>query len=167
MNGFFSIVLSQDSEKIKRELIDELDEHGRNLIHYTTVLSNVAIASQLIEAYQASSSSPGYTEWTTKSIIIFLEREDLINSPDKDKNTSLHLTAMNFHKKASMILVNGYPDFIVALDRRQCSILHLAALNGYLDIFKAIIMFPEMEDLINSPDDDKNTPFAFYCHEFP
>lgn len=44
------------------------------------------------------------------------------------------------------------------VDERQHNLLHLAAMNGNVDAVKYILNLVEMEDLVNSPDVDGNTP---------
>ncbi|KAK0601799.1 hypothetical protein LWI29_027499 [Acer saccharum] len=131
--------------KIKRELIHELDAHGRNPIHYAAVLGNKKIARRLLEA--DASSSLGY-------------------NVDCDDKTPLHLAAEKDQQSVFEILVNGYPDAIVKVDKKQRNILHLAALNGNVDTVRFILTLDEMEYLINSPDVDQNTPLHLAARNF-
>lgn len=131
--------------KANKELINKIDEHGRNPLHYAAGLGNTAIVSQLLEA--DDSSSLGY-------------------EADCKGQTPLHLAAENGQKIVFTMLANGYPDAIVVVDGRQHSILHLAAQNGYESIVKFILTFPEMEYLLNSPDVDGNTPLHLAAMNF-
>ncbi|KAL5802611.1 hypothetical protein ACOSQ4_030916 [Xanthoceras sorbifolium] len=131
--------------KRKRELVNTLDAHGRNPLHYAAVLGNVAIARRLLQADVSSS---------------------LGHKGDCNGQTPLHLAAQNGQLSVLFVLVNGYPDAIEVLDGRQRSILHFAALNGNVNTVKFILTLPEMEDLINSTDGDGNTPLHLASMNF-
>ncbi|KAL5736069.1 hypothetical protein ACOSQ2_030857 [Xanthoceras sorbifolium] len=110
--------------KRKRELVNTLDAHGRNPLHYAAVLGNVAIARRLLQADVSSS---------------------LGHKGDCNGQTPLHLAAQNGQLSVLFVLVNGYPDAIEVLDGRQRSILHFAALNGNVNTVKFILTLPEMK----------------------
>ncbi|KAL5737778.1 hypothetical protein ACOSP7_030539 [Xanthoceras sorbifolium] len=131
--------------KRKRELVNTLETHGRNPLHYAAVLGNVAIARRLLQADVSSS---------------------LGHKGDCNGQTPLHLAAQNGQLSVLFVLVNGYPDAIEVLDGRQRSILHFAALNGNVNTVKFILTLPEMEDLINSTDGDGNTPLHLASMNF-
>ncbi|KAK2639496.1 hypothetical protein Ddye_027291 [Dipteronia dyeriana] len=138
-------VLVVEILKANKNLINKIDEYGRNPLHYAAGLGNKAIASQLLEA--DVSLSLGY-------------------KADCKGQTPLHLAAENGQKIIFTMLVNGYPDAIVGVDRRQRSILHLAARNGYESTVKFILTFPDTEYLLNSPDVDGNTPLHLAAMNF-
>ncbi|KAL5737770.1 hypothetical protein ACOSP7_030531 [Xanthoceras sorbifolium] len=131
--------------KRKMEVINTQDEYERNPLHYAAVLGNVAIARRLLQADGSSS---------------------LGHKGDCNGQTPLHLAAQNDHPTILSMLVNGYPNAIEVLNRRQRSILHFAALNGSVSTVKFILTLPEMEDLINSADGDGNTPLHLAAMNF-
>ncbi|TXG67868.1 hypothetical protein EZV62_009143 [Acer yangbiense] len=76
-----------------------------------------------------------------------------------------HLAAESGQYSFFTILVS-YLDAIVVLDGKQRNILHLAALNGNVVIVKLILTRFEIENLINSPDEDRNTHLYLAAKNF-
>ncbi|XVF03985.1 hypothetical protein REPUB_Repub05bG0041500 [Reevesia pubescens] len=80
---------------------------------------------------------------------------------DENRQIPLHLAAENGQENLLKALVDPCPDSIEILDKDQRNILHLAAKSGNFDAVSYILNelpVTEVEDLVNSPDVDGNTP---------
>ncbi|ESR65608.1 ANK REP REGION domain-containing protein [Citrus sinensis] len=118
-----------------KELIDRLDWHQRNPLHYAAASGNVKMAQRLLE-----------------------ESKRLAYKRDCNGETPLHLAAENGKLKVLKLLINKYPDAIEIRNNSDRSILHVAAKHGNWNIVSFILRSPEMENLINLVDRNGNTP---------
>ncbi|KAJ0103035.1 hypothetical protein Patl1_04340 [Pistacia atlantica] len=94
------------------------------------------------------------------------EDDSLVYQGDRDGLTPIHLAAKNGQIVVLKMLIEFYPDVFELLENKKRNILHVAAENGQADIVKYILALPEMEDLINSPDADGNTPLHLAAIKF-
>ncbi|KAJ0103438.1 hypothetical protein Patl1_04319 [Pistacia atlantica] len=127
----------------KKELINELDAHNRNPLHFAAAIGNSKMVRHLAN-----------------------EDDSLVYQGDRDGLTPIHLAAKNGQIVVLKMLIEFYPDVFELLENKKRNILHVAAENGQADIVKYILALPEMEDLINSPDADGNTPLHLAAIKF-
>ncbi|XVE50532.1 hypothetical protein DITRI_Ditri01bG0170000 [Diplodiscus trichospermus] len=80
--------------KAKPELIREVDYHGRTSLHYAASLSDLKTVKQLL--HLDNTVAYVWTNMATHQFILRLamKTEGLINQPDNDGNTPLHLATM-------------------------------------------------------------------------
>lgn len=116
-------------------LINRLDWHQRNPLHYAAASGSVKMAQRLLE-----------------------ESKQLAYERDCNGETPLHLAAENGKLKVLKLLINKYPDAIEIRNNSDRSILHVAAKHGNWSIVSFILKSPEMENLINLVDRNGNTP---------
>ncbi|ESR65594.1 hypothetical protein CICLE_v10010594mg [Citrus x clementina] len=116
------------------DLINRLDWHQRNPLHYAAASGNVQMVQRLLEA-----------------------SKQLAYKRDCNGATPLHLAAENGELKVLKLLINKYPDAIEIRDNSDRSILHVAAKHGNWNIVSFILKSPEMENLINLIDRNGNT----------
>ncbi|KAJ9672023.1 hypothetical protein PVL29_025599 [Vitis rotundifolia] len=88
--------------------IDLLNKHQQNILHVAAQNGSVDVV---------------------KYITSLREKDDLINQPDKDGNTPLHLAVMNIHSRVVCALVLTRKLDIRAINKRQKTALHIA--QGY------------------------------------
>jgi len=81
----------------------------------------------------------------------------LINIPDYDKNTLLHLAVMHNHLETVSLLL-GFKADVNARNSAGMTPLHLAAKEGYLDIVKALL---ERHPKLNIKDSRGWTPLVW------
>ncbi|KAH9803699.1 ANK REP REGION domain-containing protein [Citrus sinensis] len=117
-----------------KDLINRLDWHQRNPLHYAAASGNVQMVQRLLEA-----------------------SKQLAYKRDCNGATPLHLAAENGELKVLKLLINKYPDAIEIRDNSDRSILHVAAKHGNWNIVSFILKSPEMENLINLIDRNGNT----------
>ncbi|XP_031283090.1 ankyrin repeat-containing protein At5g02620-like [Pistacia vera] len=127
----------------KKELINELDAHNRNPLHFAAAIGNSKMVRHLAN-----------------------EDDSLVYQGDRDGLTPIHLAAKNGQIVVLKMLIEFYPDVFELLENKKRNILHVAAENGQADIVKYILALPELEDLINSPDADGNTPLHLAAIKF-
>ncbi|XVF77639.1 hypothetical protein PTKIN_Ptkin14bG0063100 [Pterospermum kingtungense] len=134
-------VLREDSDsmtailRLKKNLVRVQDEKKRTPLHYAAALANKAMVQKLLE---------------TDPLVTY--------SGDYNDQTPVHLAAENGKKCLIKTLIDYCPDTIELVDKKQQNILHIAAKAGNLDVVSYILGLTEMEDLVNSPDKDGNTP---------
>ncbi|KAL5737774.1 hypothetical protein ACOSP7_030535 [Xanthoceras sorbifolium] len=124
-------------------------------------ISSTYIAWVLIKEHPSSLDYRGLDDLTLFHCAVIRQ-----NYGDCNGQTPLHLAAENGQYSVFIKLVNGYPDAIDVLNGKQRSILHLAALNGNVKTVQFILTLPEMEDLMNSIDEDGNTPLHLAAMNF-
>ncbi|KAL5804256.1 hypothetical protein ACOSQ3_031056 [Xanthoceras sorbifolium] len=149
-------------------------------------ISSTYIAWVLIKEHPSSLDYRGLDDLTLFHCAVIRQNYDsekkgeLINTQDVHRRTPVHYAAVlgnaaiarrllqadNGQYSVFIKLVNGYPDAIDVLNGKQRSILHLAALNGNVKTVQFILTLPEMEDLMNSIDEDGNTPLHLAAMNF-
>ncbi|XVF03991.1 hypothetical protein REPUB_Repub05bG0042000 [Reevesia pubescens] len=128
---------------LKPELVRVKDERKRTPLHYAATLGHQRMVEELVkkdlEELVETDPSVAYIE-------------------DENQQIPLHLAAKNGQGSLIKALLEPCWDTIERVDEKQRNILHLAAMNGNVDAVKYILTLIEMEDLVNSPDVDGNTP---------
>ncbi|XVF77595.1 hypothetical protein PTKIN_Ptkin14bG0058200 [Pterospermum kingtungense] len=119
----------------KKNLVSVQDKKKRTPLHYAAALGNHEMVQELLE-----------------------ENPSVAYTTDYNHQTPVHLAAENGQKCLIKTLIEYCPDTIEIVDKKQRNVLHLAAMAGNLDVVLHILDLPEIEDLINSPDADGNTP---------
>ncbi|KAK1583880.1 hypothetical protein Q3G72_027857 [Acer saccharum] len=129
----------------KNDIVTKVDEKQRNALHYASAA-----------AYEV------------EKIVALLSKEDVSLAYKRDCNgqTPIHLATINGRFGVVKMLVNDYPDVIEVLDNNQHNILHLAAQHGHGDIVSFILKLPEKDDLLNTLDEDGNTPLHLATMNF-
>ncbi|KAK9005059.1 hypothetical protein V6N11_042507 [Hibiscus sabdariffa] len=102
--------------------------------------------------------------------LILKFKPKLVRVQDERKRTPLHYAAALGHQRMGEELFTEDPMVAYIKDDKkkiplhlvaengQRNIFHLAAMNGNVDVVEYILNLVEMEDLVNSPDADGNTP---------
>ncbi|KAL5736028.1 hypothetical protein ACOSQ2_030816 [Xanthoceras sorbifolium] len=127
----------------KKELVHEVDEQERNLLHHSAVSGHYGMSELLLK-----------------------EKFSLVYEKDCHGQTPLHLAAKNGRLNVLKMLVNDYPDASEVFDHRQCNILHLAAEFGHAKMVSYLLNLPEIKDFVNSPDVDGNIPLHLAAMHF-
>ncbi|GMJ10283.1 hypothetical protein like AT4G03500 [Hibiscus trionum] len=121
--------------KYKPKLVIVQDERERTPLHYAAALGHQRMVEEL-----------------------FKEDPMVAYIKDDKKKIPLLLAAENGQVSLVNALLDSCWDTVEILDEHQRNILHLAAMNGNVDVVKYILTLVEMEDLVNSPDVDGDTP---------
>ncbi|KAL4273872.1 hypothetical protein GQ457_13G002580 [Hibiscus cannabinus] len=121
--------------KFKPKLVRVQDERERTPLHYAAALGHQRMVEEL---------------FTEDPMVAYIK--------DDKKKIPLHLAAENGQVSLLNALLESCWDTVEILDEHQRNILHLAAMNGNVDVVQYILTLVEMEDLVNSPDADGNTP---------
>ncbi|XP_021288576.1 ankyrin repeat-containing protein At5g02620-like [Herrania umbratica] len=128
--GIMNIIIG-----LRNDSVRDSDNRNRTPLHYAAALGHQRMVEELIE------KDPS---------VAFAE--------DVNKQIPLHLAAENGHARLIETLLKHSPDIVEKVDNKQQNILHIAAKNGNVKVVSYILKLPEMEDLVNSPDVDGNTP---------
>ncbi|KAK6269809.1 hypothetical protein POUND7_006914 [Theobroma cacao] len=120
---------------LREDLVGMPGERKRTPLHYAAALGHQRMVQKLIN-----------------------QNRSIAYEQDVDEQTPLHLAAENGQVRLIEALLKPCPDTIEIVDNKQQNILHIAAKNGNVDAVSYILKLPEMEDLVNSPDVDGNTP---------
>ena len=124
------------------------DWFGRTAFHYAAALGYGKIMVSLVS--------------TTPSLVYVF---------DKDGNSPLHIIAKRasrFHNHIQMAedILHNNPCAAEQVDRQGRNALHLAVMNGNLDMLKCLLKLPELNVLINEPDCNGNTPLLLAVKNF-
>ncbi|KAK6269723.1 hypothetical protein POUND7_006828 [Theobroma cacao] len=128
---------------LKEDLVGEQDGRGRTPLHYAAALGHQKMVEVLIDK---------------KPLIAY--------KGDKKRQIPLHLAAVNGQTRLIEALLEPCPETIESVDMMQQNILHIAAKNGNVGVVSYILKLPEMEDLVNSPDKDGNTPLHLAARNY-
>ncbi|KAL5972798.1 hypothetical protein ACLOJK_039604 [Asimina triloba] len=119
----------------KPQLGNQVDCHGRTPLHYAASQGDHEMVAGLLE----SDVSTAYI-------------------PDKDSFFPIHMAACNSHVGIIRDLLRCCPDSGELVDARGWNVLHVAIDRKDLRVVKYVLQAPGLEDLINEPDNDGNTP---------
>ncbi|EOY12421.1 Ankyrin repeat family protein, putative [Theobroma cacao] len=140
---FFLLDIMTEIINLKKDLVGEQDGRGRTPLHYAAALGHQKMVEVLIN-----------------------ENPWVAYKKDKNQKIPLHLAAGNGKTRLIEALLQPCPETIEIVDKMQQNILHIAAKNGNVDAVSYILKLPEMEDLVNSPDKDGNTPLHLAARNY-
>ncbi|XVE50528.1 hypothetical protein DITRI_Ditri01bG0169700 [Diplodiscus trichospermus] len=121
--------------QLRQDLVKKQDDKMRTPLHYAVALG----LTKMVEKLLSVSASVAYIE-------------------DNNKQIPVHLAAENGNIGLLNTLLARCPDTIEMADKKQWNILHIAANTGNLKMVSHILELDGMEDFVNSPDADGNTP---------
>ncbi|XP_042514346.1 ankyrin repeat-containing protein NPR4-like [Macadamia integrifolia] len=127
----------------KGELADKIDENGRTALHYAVSLERSHRIVQQLLSHDTSS----------------------VYKVDKDGLSALHIAALNSSIEIFRELIECCPDFGELQDINHRNVLHYAVMSKDLDKIKFALEQLELEEFINQPDEDGNTPFHLLAEQ--
>ncbi|XP_058087969.1 protein ACCELERATED CELL DEATH 6-like [Magnolia sinica] len=131
--GHFDIMMKLLEQK--PDLIKQADTYGSTPLHYAAYFGKLTMVHGLLQ--------------TDTSIAYLL---------DNDGYSPIHMAAINNHTDIIQELILRCPDSGELLDRRGRNVLHIAVERDKPNVVEYILKTAELEELINEPDSDGNTP---------
>lgn len=137
--------LLKNCERIDPKQADRL---GQTALHYAAALGYGKIMVSLVS--------------TTPSLVYVF---------DNDGNSPLHIIAKRAsrfrdHIQMAEDILHNNPCAAEQVDREGRNALHVAVINGNLDMLKCLLKQPELNVLINEPDGNGNTPLHLAVKNF-
>ncbi|XP_043693301.1 ankyrin repeat-containing protein At5g02620-like [Telopea speciosissima] len=124
--------------KKKGEVVNKVDENGRTALHYAASKTwGHKIVQQLLRPNDTSSAY----------------------QLDKDGLSPLHIAALKSRITVFQELIQWCPDSGELLDKKRRNVLHFAVMSKDFKKIRFAIQQVELEDYLNQPDDEGNTPF--------
>ncbi|RWR84856.1 protein ACCELERATED CELL DEATH 6 [Cinnamomum micranthum f. kanehirae] len=119
----------------RQELIQQKDKCGNSPLHYAAALGDLEMVRILLR----SDTSIAYLK-------------------DKDNRSPFHVAASNNHVHIMKELLLSCPDSGEVVDHKGWNGLHVAVERGNLEVVRFILYLNELEELINEPNCEGNTP---------
>ena len=101
--------------------IELLNKHQQNVLHVAAQNGSANVFKNIMDLREV--------DYRIKCFL-----DDLINQPDKDGNTPLHLAVMNFHSSVVCALIVIRQLDIRAINKQQKTALHIAQVSSYFCI---------------------------------